>query len=272
MANNTGTRTLVALIAIPFILGVCYYGKIPFLIFTLLIGLVANLEFTKMTATKGTFGNTILSSIMILVLILNTYYNYFDLYSLLIVFSVSALFYELFRNKASAINNLGATFLGVLYIGLFSSSILGIREFYKNPLEYDQGGFIVIAILFTIWICDSAAYFLGLAYGKHRLFLRVSPKKSWEGAIAGFVFSILTMIAAKVIILDFLNWIDIIAIGLIVGVIGQVGDLIESLIKRDAGVKDSSAIIPGHGGIFDRFDSLLFTAPFVYLYLSYLTV
>ena len=80
------------------------------------------------------------------------------------------------------------------------------------------------------------------------------------------------MIAAKVIILDFLNWIDIIAIGLIVGIIGQVGDLIESLIKRDAGVKDSSAIIPGHGGIFDRFDSLLFTAPFVYLYLSYLTV
>ncbi len=272
MANNTGTRTLVAVIAIPFILGVSYFGNIPFLIFTLLIGLVANLEFIKMTATKGAFGNSTISSLMIILLILNTYFKILDLYSLLIIFAASSLLIELYRNKASAINNLGVTFLGVLYIGLFSSSILAIREFYQNPLEYDQGGFIIISILFSIWICDSAAYFLGLAFGKHRLFLRVSPKKSWEGAIAGFVFSILTMIAAKVIILDFLNWIDIIALGLIVGIIGQVGDLIESLIKRDAGVKDSSAIIPGHGGIFDRFDSLLFAAPFVFLYLKYFSL
>lgn len=272
MANNTGTRTLVAVIAIPFILGVCYFGNIPFLIFTLLIGLIANFEFVKMTSQKGTYSNSIVSSAMIVLLILNTYYETFDLYSLLIVFSAASLLIELFRNKESAIHNLGATFLGVLYIGLFSSSILAIREFYKNPLQYDQGGLIIISILFTIWICDSAAYFLGLAFGKHRLFLRVSPKKSWEGAIAGFVFSILTMIAAKLIILDFLNWIDAISIGLIVGIVGQMGDLVESLIKRDAGVKDSSTIIPGHGGIFDRFDSLLFAAPLVFLYLKYFSL
>jgi phosphatidate cytidylyltransferase len=253
MSNNTGKRTLVALIAIPFLLAVSYYGGIPFLLFSLLIGLVANYEFLKMSTVKEIFANGIISSLMIILLVLNTYYL------------------VLYRNKASAINNLGATFLGVFYIGLFSSSLVAIREFYQNPLEYDQGGLIIIAILFTIWICDSAAYFLGLAYGKHRLFLRVSPKKSWEGAIAGFVFSIIAMIAAKVIIIDFLSWVDVIAIGFIVGIIGQYGDLVESLIKRDAGVKDSSAIIPGHGGIFDRFDSLLFAAPFVYLYLKYLS-
>lgn len=271
MSNNTGKRTLVALIAIPFLLAVSYYGGIPFLLFSLLIGLVANYEFVKMGAVKETFSNGIISSVMIILLVLNTYYLVFDLYTLLIVFSAVSLLVELYRNKASAIYNLGSTFLGVFYIGLFSSSLVAIREFYQNPLEYDQGGLIIIAILFTIWICDSAAYFLGLAYGKHRLFLRVSPKKSWEGAIAGFVFSIIAMIAAKVIIIDFLSWVDVIAIGFIVGIIGQYGDLVESLIKRDAGVKDSSAIIPGHGGIFDRFDSLLFAAPFVFLYLKYLS-
>ncbi len=100
------------------------------------------------------------------------------------------------------------------------------------------------------------------------MFPRVSPKKSWEGAVAGFLFSVLFMIAARALIIDFLPLSDAIMIGLISGIFGQAGDLIESLLKRDAGVKDSSSIIPGHGGIFDRFDSLLFTAPLVYLYLT----
>ena len=97
---------------------------------------------------------------------------------------------------------------------------------------------------------------------------RISPNKSWEGAIAGFIFSVITMIAAKALFLEFLEWRDTIAVGIIVGIAGQFGDLIESMIKRDSRVKDSSSIIPGHGGILDRFDSLLFTAPAVYLYLK----
>ena len=86
----------------------------------------------------------------------------------------------------------------------------------------------------------------------------------------GLFFAVISMIISKLVLLDFLSWKDVIIIGLIVGVIGQVGDLIESLFKRDAGVKDSSAFIPGHGGIFDRFDSLLYTGPIVLLYLKYL--
>ena len=116
---------------------------------------------------------------------------------------------------------------------------------------------------------SSAAFFGGTALGRHKLFPRVSPNKSWEGAIFGFLFAVITLILLKPVILNFLNWTNILVIGAIIGVVGQIGDLIESLIKRDAGVKDSSKLIPGHGGIFDRFDSILFTAPVVLLYLKY---
>jgi phosphatidate cytidylyltransferase len=159
--------------------------------------------------------------------------------------------------------------LAILYAGLFSASIIGIREFYSDvPLSYTNGGFIIISIFITLWMTDSAAYFIGSAIGKHKLFPRVSPNKSWEGAIAGFVFAIITLVVLKSILLNFLDWTDVIAFGIIIGIFGQVGDLIESLIKRDANVKDSSNIIPGHGGIFDRFDSLLFSAPIIFLYLK----
>ncbi|MFB3056342.1 MAG: phosphatidate cytidylyltransferase, partial [Ignavibacteriaceae bacterium] len=130
---------------------------------------------------------------------------------------------------------------------------------------------LIISIFASIWICDSAAFFGGTSLGKHKLFPRVSPNKSWEGAIFGLLFAVIAMVISKVIIIDFLSWLDVIIIGIIVGIIGQIGDLIESLFKRDAGVKDSSALIPGHGGIFDRFDSLLYSAPAVFLYIKYLS-
>jgi phosphatidate cytidylyltransferase len=177
---------------------------------------------------------------------------------------------ELFLGNGSAINNLGGSFLGIFFIGLFSSSLILIREhFNQTVLPYESGGYLIISILATIWICDSAAFFVGTAIGKHKIFPRVSPNKSVEGSIAGFVFAIISIAAAKLIVLDFLSWEDIIVIGIIVGVFGQIGDFVESLIKRDADAKDSSQLIPGHGGFFDRFDSLLFSSPLIYIYLYY---
>jgi phosphatidate cytidylyltransferase len=177
--------------------------------------------------------------------------------------------FELFRNNGSVIYNVGSTLLGVFYIGLFAGSLLGIREFFPAIGElYARGGLLIISIFIGIWICDSAAFFGGTALGKHKLFPRVSPNKSWEGAIFGFLFAILSMLLLKPVILNFLSWTNVIVIGIIIGSVGQMGDLIESLIKRDANVKDSSNLIPGHGGIFDRFDSILFTAPVVLLYLK----
>ncbi len=197
---------------------------------------------------------------------------------------------ELFRNAGSPILNLSATLFGILYIALFAGTIIGIREVFV-PLDfpmlryfasessftdpatvqrvYGWGGNTVIAILATIWICDSAAFHVGSAFGAHKLFPRVSPNKSWEGAASGFVAAICAAVAAKYLILEYLPLGSAIAIGAIVGVFGQLGDLIESLLKRDAGVKDSSNLIPGHGGAFDRFDSLLLVAPLVYLYLDF---
>ena len=176
---------------------------------------------------------------------------------------------ELFRNRGSAIINIGATLLGVFYIGIFSSSIIGIREFYSEGGRYYYGGYLIISVIITIWVCDSAAFYAGTAFGKHKLFPRVSPKKSWEGAIFGFIFSIISMIIIHEIFLSFIPLTEALIIGIIIGTIGQIGDLVESLYKRDAGVKDSSNIIPGHGGIFDRFDSLIFASPVILLILKY---
>jgi phosphatidate cytidylyltransferase len=198
---------------------------------------------------------------------------------------------ELFRNNGSPLLNLSATLLGILYISLFFGTLTGIRELFvpmdfpvlrylpDTPSVFDPrtadtvyrwGGYTVISIFSVIWICDTAAFHAGKVMGKHLLFPRVSPKKTWEGAVFGFVFALLSSILAKVLVLPYLPFSGAIAIGVIVGVFGQLGDLVESLLKRDAGVKDSSSLIPGHGGAFDRFDSLLFVAPLVYLYLDFI--
>lgn len=271
--GNTSTRVIVSIIAIPLIIGGSLVGGIPFLIFTLGIALISFWEFSEMVKKKEAYPNFVLGSLVIVSIILNVYFKFLEFYVLFLFASIIILISELFRNKASAIINVAVTFLGILYLGLFSSSILLIREiFSESELLYSEGGYLIISIMIAIWICDSAAFFIGSAFGKNKLFPRVSPNKSWEGAIAGFVFAIVSMIAAKAIFLDILTLTDSIIIGTIVGTVGQIGDLVESLVKRDAGVKDSSAIIPGHGGIFDRFDSLLFTAPVVYIYLHFTVV
>jgi len=266
--NNLFSRVLVALVGIPLIIALCLIGKIPFLIFVLFIGLISFFEFSGMLKNKNSYANRIIGSITVLLIIFNEYNKFIDYHVFIILVILALLLTELFRNKSSAINNLGSTMLGIFYIGFFAASILNIREFYSgSAFTYAQGGYLILSILVSIWFCDSAAYFIGSAYGLHKLMPRVSPKKSWEGAVAGFIFAIVGLVVAKLLVLDFLTMFQAIVIGIIVGVFGQIGDLIESLIKRDANVKDSSTIIPGHGGIFDRFDSLLFTAPIVYLYL-----
>ena len=116
-------------------------------------------------------------------------------------------------------------------------------------------------ILIMIWICDTFAYMFGILFGKHKLYEQVSPNKTIEGAVAGLVGSVLTVIIVKALGIIPMDWLSAIILGLTVGTFGQMGDLVESWFKRDAGVKDSSAILPGHGGMLDRFDSLLFLSP-----------
>ncbi len=270
MKSNTLTRIIVSLAAIPLIIFLCYYGRLPFLAFATFLGLAAYYEFYKMTTKKAAYANRYIGALSVIVILLNSYFNFIEFETIIYLIVLFVLLTELFRNKNSAVFNTGTTLMGVFYVGLFASSLVKIRELYNyNNFIYNRGGLIIISVLITIWVCDSAAFFIGSPFGKHKLFRRVSPNKSWEGAIAGFIFSIISVIALKAFLIDFLSWQDALVIGIATGIFGQIGDLIESLIKRDSGVKDSSAIIPGHGGIFDRFDSLLFTAPIIFLYLKY---
>ena len=198
---------------------------------------------------------------------------------------------ELFRGAPGALVNLSVTFLGAVYAGLFLGSLVGLRELFIPedfpvyayfPLHgnavtedvagqlYRWGGYTVISLFAAIWVCDSAAYFAGRAFGRHKLFVRVSPNKTWEGGVAGFAAALGVFQIARILVLPYMSVIDALVCGVIVGVCGQVGDLAESLLKRDAGVKDSSSLIPGHGGILDRFDSLLFVAPLVFVYLDFI--
>ena len=270
--GNTATRVIVSIIAIPIIIAICIFGKIPFMIFALGIGLISFWEFSALTNNKGANPNFIIGAASIIALVLNAYFAFLEFHLIIIIISVLMLLLELFRNKGSAIINLGSVLLGIFYIGLFSTTLVLIREhFAYSEFLYSEGGYLIISLMVTIWVCDSAAFFIGSAFGRHKLFPRVSPNKSWEGAVAGFIFAVVTMIAANALVLDKIDLFDSIIIGLIIGVFGQIGDLIESLVKRDAAVKDSSKLIPGHGGIFDRFDSLLFTSPIIYLYLYFIT-
>ena len=211
------------------------------------------------------------------------------------LFLVFVLLIELFRNKGSVFLNAGFTIFGVSYIGICLGTLLGIRELFgmefplplaihyfktATPLSddvvrsttYAWGGLTIIGIFASVWMCDTAAYFGGISMGTHKLFPRVSPGKTWEGAVWGFFGAVATMILFAKYFLPYLQLHQAIIIGIIIGVFGQIGDLVESLFKRDAGVKDSSSILPGHGGIFDRFDSLIFVSPILYLYIDFVVL
>ena len=209
----------------------------------------------------------------------------------LLVFVPLVFFVELFRNNGSALANVAVTVTGPLYLGVTLGSLVGIRElfipddfpFYSYfnlvgsviPVEvvsrvYRWGALTVIAVFASIWVCDSLAYFVGRRYGKHKLFERVSPNKTWEGAAAGFGGAVIAFWVAGLLALPYLSSVSAIACGCIVGVFGQLGDMVESLLKRDAGVKDSSSLIPGHGGVLDRFDSLILVSPLIFLYLDFI--
>lgn len=142
-----------------------------------------------------------------------------------------------------------------------------MMEIYRES-EFMSGGKYLLIILFClIWINDIFAYLTGMAIGKHKLFERISPKKTIEGSLGGLVMTILTAFLVNHFWLNMMSDLKMIGMALIVVVFGSLGDLCESMMKRQAGVKDSGNVIPGHGGILDRFDATFLAVPFVYCYL-----
>jgi phosphatidate cytidylyltransferase len=136
--------------------------------------------------------------------------------------------------------------------------------------RFENGGAWVLLSMMLSWLADTAAYFSGRAFGRHKLYEKVSPKKTVEGAIGGLFGSTGGALLAHFWYLPELSWVGAVALGIVAGGLGQAGDLAESMIKRSTGVKDSGWIIPGHGGILDRIDALIFTAPVTWAYVTWL--
>lgn len=169
----------------------------------------------------------------------------------------------LFSKKEEAVEQLGKKFLSVVYIALPYTLIVMIpfiNQDYKYVNTYILGVFIMV------WINDTFAFIVGSTMGRHKLLPRISPNKTWEGFIGGMIFTILGAYVLAYFFpeMTFSNWV---VFAFIVSFFGVLGDLIESMFKRQAGVKDSGNIIPGHGGILDRMDSVIFAAPFIFIYL-----
>jgi phosphatidate cytidylyltransferase len=269
--KNLSKRVAVAAVAAPLILWAAWRGGLAFFVFIEAIILLGILEFYKLATAKGTHPNRVLGVLAGLILAAQIYFRDLaapEIWLTPMLLVALLVLVELFRNKGSALLNIGATLLGFAYVAGLWSFLLLIRELPRGTnINYESAGTWLVMLLVTIWVCDTAAYFAGLAFGRHKLFERVSPKKTWEGAIGGVIFAILMAVASQYWFVRDLRLIDSVVIGFMIGTIGQLSDLAESLFKRDAGVKDSSGLIPGHGGVLDRFDSEMLVAPLVYLYL-----
>ncbi|MES2764371.1 MAG: phosphatidate cytidylyltransferase [Bacteroidota bacterium] len=297
--SNTATRILVAIAAIPVIVFLILQGSWFFAFFVMIISAVALHEFYNLARAKNISPNAQIGMVAGIGLqatlaasnfgLIPTQFSMMAFIGIIIAFTLAAIALELRRALENPLLNIATTIMGVMYVPVFFACLIQIRQFY-SALSYENGAFLktapnlpafpgdsttlndwggtfILLVFVSIWLCDSVAFFVGKSFGNHKLFPRVSPGKSWEGAIAGFISSAVGFPLLAHYFLPGFPLHHAIAIGIITGSISQIGDLSESLLKRDAGIKDSSNYIPGHGGFLDRFDSLLFIAPAVYVYL-----
>jgi phosphatidate cytidylyltransferase len=177
---------------------------------------------------------------------------------------LGGLILELARRTGRTLALLGGSLLGGLYVGLLPAFLFRIRALMGDD---GLGMHATYLVFLVVWGCDTFAYTVGRLFGRHRFWPSVSPGKSWEGAVGGAAGAVILAVLAQRWFAGFLGLGEAVLFGLLAGVISQVGDLAESLLKREAALKDTSSLIPGHGGVMDRFDSLLFSAPFLYAYL-----
>lgn len=171
--------------------------------------------------------------------------------------------YELFANSRTPFENVAMMVTGLIYIGA-PFAMLDIIAYHSGSFDWR----IVLGVLLLTWLSDTGAYLAGSKFGKHKLFPRISPNKTWEGFIGG---AILVLISSQVLaeLFPVLRHRDWLVIGIIVAIFGSLGDLVESMLKRSLSVKDSGNLLPGHGGLLDRFDAFIFLLPFVAAYLIF---
>ena len=270
--QNFKIRTTITVLGIPTLAAITLFTTWTFAIFFTIAGGLVLREMFDAMRKHDLSPNTVLGYAIYLAMVMIIVGSTLEYLVTLLILSIIGLFIvELFRKEQRVFENLSITFFAVVYTALVMGSFIQTRGL--NILGFSGwgnfGGRLMLTIFLAVWICDMLAYLVGSAIGKHKIFPRVSPNKSWEGSVAGLLGAILTVyVLAATPFIPQLGWIDILALGVIAGGFGQVGDFAESLVKRDVGVKDSSNLIPGHGGAWDRLDSLFFAVPLSYLYIK----
>lgn len=246
-------------------------GEVGFVLLLVTIHLLAMTEYQKLVDPGHTYMQKITAQILGLLLMLLCWGVIKGLLPppillIAILFPPVLSIVELFRRKPHPFQNIALTVLGLAWISFPLSAFLSVGFLSYEFAVYRP--FLVLGCFIILWMGDSGAFFIGKLIGKHYLFKRISPKKTWEGSIGGFLAAglagFLNFILFEGLLLS--QWL---LLALIINLAGSFGDLTKSMLKRSAGVKDSGNILPGHGGILDRFDSLMGSAPFVLVYLIF---
>ena len=259
-------RILTALVGIPLILFAIWIGGNTFFVFIALASLGGAWELSKMMGQKE-YAASPVWSILLGASVLLRFVT--DEWALFFWAALFLFFLDTLRlGPENAISRLSGTLFTVLYPVWMLSHFVDIRMLAETTLGGAEAFYLTLLLFLLIWVTDTGAYYTGKSLGKHKFAPSISPNKTWEGTIGGLCAALLLATVFKIFVLTDLTWMDALVLAFLGGFWGQLGDLLESALKRSAGVKDSGAILPGHGGVLDRFDSLIFTAPAYFIYLS----
>lgn len=260
--SNLAQRVIVALFGIPVMIWLTWKGELFFLFLVALLAMQGVREFHHLARAKAFVPHVVFFVIYTLLFQLNLSFRVVDSLVPLILLVAGLFVREVFESRGSRIVNIGSALTGVLYVNVSFGSLFLLRT--DNPL----GMHYVFLLFVCVWAADIFAYFGGRRFGgrfiRKKFFERLSPHKTWEGFVAGLAGSV--AVSAVFAATDMaLGLLPALTAGFAIGLLSPLGDLIESMFKRDAGVKDSSSLIPGHGGVLDRFDTVMFIAPLFYL-------
>jgi phosphatidate cytidylyltransferase len=283
MASETGTRVLVAAVGIPVVVGVIFLGGWALAALLALVAVFAAREFYAMAEKKGArplrlVGCVIAAAFVALAALApgaGPERVGFGTLLTIAVLATSALAIWARGVEGEPLLSISTTVMGAVYTGALLSFALFLRHL-PGAVGARHGTALVFAPILLTWTSDTFAYFVGRAWGTRKLIPKVSPGKTVQGAVGAVVGSMLVALAYAQLLDRFptyrLSALEALLFGLVISVVAQLGDLVESLLKRDAGVKDSGTLLPGHGGALDRFDSLLFTLPVAYFLFQLLTL